>query len=342
MKISFDCYATARLHRVSDTPMDTAQMRAAGLDGLDDPEVEIAAYLDQPLIADEGLIDGGVRYWLDAHGDLHATLSFRCIPQLSASQIEVMSKDLVGQLLDGWGEGRLLDTPSGEVWIEWFEHGEDSDATFDVKQVDDGEPVADNRTPPAVKAAVTGDAKALQAALDSGSDVETRNRWGQPLLLLAASRGHEACVDLLVKRGAKVNPPEKGQTSALSLAAINGHADAVRRLLGAGADPSLGDKPPLHWAANRDHKDIALLLLDAGADRAAVDEQGETALFLARDPSMIRFLVEAGLDPRVKDGQGRTPLEAALESADFDKSIGWREGEKEWRAAAKELKRWTQ
>lgn len=57
-------------------------------------------------------------------------------------------------------------------------------------------------------------------------------------LRLAASRGHTACVEELLFRGAEVNADPGGNT-ALHDACIGGHADCVGLLLSHGADPEL-------------------------------------------------------------------------------------------------------
>ncbi len=68
---------------------------------------------------------------------------------------------------------------------------------------------------------------------------------------------------------AKIGERSRGWTP-LHSAAQNGDPDAVRSLLGQGADPNAreeGDNTtPLHWAAAARHVDIARALLDAGAD----------------------------------------------------------------------------
>jgi hypothetical protein len=340
MKIMFECHATAFYRGGDDRPLDAAQLRAAGLDGLEETRgVEIAPYLDDPLIADEGLVDAGVRYWVDRRGDLNATLSFRCVTKLSSKQLNAMSSDLQAQLMDGWGSGRIVEGITPDIWIDWFERRGKRVPRFNVQQTDDGEPVPDLRTPPSVKAAEKGDVKALQAALDAGADINAKGKWGMTALMLAARDGHEVCVDLLLQRSANANLLSETST-ALGLASMSGYSSIVRRLLAAGANPSLGDKPALHWAANREHEEVARILLEAGADKSALDDQGETALFMTRSPSMVRLLLEAGLDINFRTASGQTALDKAIEQAEFDERIDWAEGAREWRAAAAELQRW--
>src|SRR5262249_46848285 len=50
-----------------------------------------------------------------------------------------------------------------------------------------------------------GDTKAIEAALDSGSDVNAKNEIGVSALWIAASKGKPEVIELLVKRGADVN-----------------------------------------------------------------------------------------------------------------------------------------
>jgi hypothetical protein len=343
MKISFDCYASARPVSDLDKLLDAAQCRAAGLDGLEETKVEIAPYLDDPLITDEGLVDAGVRYSIDKHGHLHATLSFRCLSKLSSKQLRALTRELEAQLQDGWGGGHTIKTPSGEVAIEWFDRVGMFGAKFKVKQADDGEAVPDRRTPLSIKAAEAGDVRALLVALDAGVDVNARGKWRMTALMLAARDGHEACVDLLLQRGASVNLVSETNT-ALGLASMSGYVAIVRKLLAAGADSSLGNKPALHWAANRGHEEVARLLVETGADKSAVDDQEETALFCAKKPEIISLLVQAGWDTKVKNRHSETPLEHALGQADsFERGPhAWPEGAQEWRAAAEELGRWSE
>ena len=91
-------------------------------------------------------------------------------------------------------------------------------------------------------------------------------------------------------------------------AAANGTNEAVRRLLGAGADPNAmdrGDQTPLHAAAAAGHEGIVEILLSAGADPRARDERlcstsylqnpetretaGYTALHLAAEGGLLYF-----------------------------------------------------
>jgi hypothetical protein len=88
-------------------------------------------------------------------------------------------------------------------------------------------------------AAKAGDVATVRSLLDSGGDIDARDRYGQTALMLAAHHGHEALVDLLIEHGANLDVTAKYSLSALMLAVIAGHTEIVRRLVQAGANRRL-------------------------------------------------------------------------------------------------------
>ncbi|GAA0817210.1 ankyrin repeat domain-containing protein [Spirilliplanes yamanashiensis] len=98
--------------------------------------------------------------------------------------------------------------------------------------------------------------------------------------------------------------------------ALENDAEAVRRLLAAGADPDAEDMHrfrPLHMAAQQNAAEAALALLEAGADVDAANRHGNTALFVAvfncrGDGRLITLLREHGADPFARNAHGQTPV----------------------------------
>ncbi len=106
------------------------------------------------------------------------------------------------------------------------------------------------------QAARTGDAAALVRLRAVNIDVDARDRYGQTALMLAAVRGHLDAVRLLVDWGADLDVTAKYRLSALMLAILNHHAGVARVLIEAGADLSLqGSGAP--GFAGRTARDLA-------------------------------------------------------------------------------------
>lgn len=107
----------------------------------------------------------------------------------------------------------------------------------------------------------------------------------------------------------------QGQTP-LMFAAAFGSAEAVRFLIGSGADvraASSSGVTALHWGASDVTK--ARMLLHANADVNAVSQIGRTPLIVAASATdtvnVVRMLLEKGADVNAADVLGVTPLIAA-------------------------------
>ncbi|NXG03245.1 ASB1 protein, partial [Sakesphorus luctuosus] len=126
-------------------------------------------------------------------------------------------------------------------------------------------------------AAFAGDLATLRSLLQEESfqrRINEKSVWcsgGLPCtpLRLAATAGHGACVELLLRHGARPDLVDvKGQT-ALYVAVLNGHLECARILLEAGADPN-GSRhhrsTPVYHAARVGRADILQELIRFGAD----------------------------------------------------------------------------
>lgn len=148
---------------------------------------------------------------------------------------------VVALLLDGGANVNALDPLVGNSALHWAAH-----------------------------AAKHGDsAQVAQLLLDEGANVNEVSN-GMTALHLAATYGHTAMVEILIRRGADPNEREKGtHRTALFLAASNGHVDTVEHLLKVGANPNVTDAAtglgPLHFAALLRSPEMAALLISNGA-----------------------------------------------------------------------------
>jgi uncharacterized protein len=108
---------------------------------------------------------------------------------------------------------------------------------------------------PLSMAAEYGDARAIERLLRAGADATVTGSNGETMLMLASRSGSVDAIRLFVDAGVDVNAvePLRG-TNALMWAVNHRHADAVRVLLAAGADPSRASGPaglPRNYLAPR-------------------------------------------------------------------------------------------
>ena len=147
-------------------------------------------------------------------------------------------------------------------------------------------------TPEAVlRMAERGEAERLAAALRAGADPDafapSQSELGDPLTPLMEAAKHD-------------------------------HADAVRVLLDAGADPNLADPDgdrALRWAADGNAARAARLLLDAGAEPGARNADGTSAAGWAAfvgATDALTVLLDAGVSPDEGDEPGSHLLPRAL------------------------------
>ena len=109
---------------------------------------------------------------------------------------------------------------------------------------------------------------------------------GATPLIIAAQNGHAEIVAKLLAQGADVNAAASDGSTALMLAAQNGHTETVSALLlrkdiNVDAKISAYRLTALFLAAQNGHAEIVAKLLARGADVNAVRSDGSTALMLA-------------------------------------------------------------
>lgn len=130
----------------------------------------------------------------------------------------------------------------------------------------------------------------------------------------AAGEGDEAKVSKLLKRGVSADPKNAQHTSALELAARNGHIGCVTALMDAGADANRAtDSTPFFEAAAHGHLDILKLMLQRKADPSK-KLNGNSALHMAarfghQDAiAVLTTELELPAAALAANDEGKTPL----------------------------------
>jgi len=135
-------------------------------------------------------------------------------------------------------------------------------------------------------AAEQGDLVSMDDFLLGSQFVNMRDSCKITPLMRAALNGHTEAVERLLKKGAAIDLVDKGGYSALMLAASNNHFRTVQLLLGWGATVDIVEHTEgltaLIWAARLGHVETVKTLLEHGADPKLRDLQGRDALYHAQ------------------------------------------------------------
>ena len=143
---------------------------------------------------------------------------------------------------------------------------------------------------------------------------------GTTALMLAAENGHEQAVQALLAAGADIHAVNENGDSALVCATGNGHEAVFHRLMEAGADIHHADKDgntPLMAAAAGGNTAILRAMLAAGAQANTANAYGRTALMVAAvngHEDALAVLLAAGADVHARDDEGSTALTLAAEA----------------------------
>ncbi|KAJ3107866.1 hypothetical protein HDU96_007749 [Phlyctochytrium bullatum] len=135
------------------------------------------------------------------------------------------------------------------------------------------------------------------------------------------------CIRMLLKFGAYPDAINNSGYTALASAFSVGNEDAVRALIGGGANLNVKSKwPPLHTAVFAGALDIAKLLLDAGASPNFIDSNGKAPLHIALEQGKtdaVVMLLESGADPILERDVDGTPIRAFPFSENERLAKGW-------------------
>jgi ankyrin repeat protein len=190
-------------------------------------------------------------------------------------------------------------------------------------------------------AAMRGDRAAVRAALARKADVNAPQADGTTALHWAVEQDDVEMTDVLIRAGARVALRTREGVTPLQLAAINGSAAMIDRLLKAGADPNGALTPAgdtaMMMAARTGTTGAIRVLAEAGANVNAKESWGgTTALHWAVSEGhadAAKALIAAGADVNARSNyvapangrgfEGRTPLPNASEAKTVEFASGW-------------------
>ncbi|XP_072453059.1 death-associated protein kinase 1 isoform X2 [Notamacropus eugenii] len=145
-------------------------------------------------------------------------------------------------------------------------------------------------------------------------DVNQPNKHGTPPLLIAAGCGNIQMLQLLIKRGARIDVQDKAGSNAIYWASRHGHVETLKFLNENKCPLDVKDKSgetALHVAARYGHVDVVQLLCSIGSNPDFQDKEEETPLHCAAWHgyySVAKALCEAGCSVNIKNREGETPL----------------------------------
>jgi len=165
-----------------------------------------------------------------------------------------------------------------------------------------------------------GYVETVKLLLDLGASVNVRSVNGTTALFEAVSGGHTDSVELLLKKDLDINAVYAGHTqrTVLMIAARNGAEEVVRCLLQrVDMDINKADasgSTALILAAAEGHVSVVETMVAHGADIRSLDSLGKSLLHdaaLTGSSEIVRLLLRNGLDPNARCHHGYTPLHYA-------------------------------
>jgi uncharacterized protein len=177
-----------------------------------------------------------------------------------------------------------------------------------------------------VKMVKFDDIDGVKKAIAQGSDPNTVDSTGTPIIVIAAREKSDKVGQLLASNDkTDLEKLDASGENAMMLAALNGDATFVKLLIAKEAEVNKKGWTPLHYAATNGHDEIVKILLDNSAYIDAGSPNGTTPLMMAARGghlSTCKLLLDEGADLRIKNQIGMTAVDFAKKYNERDVAEG--------------------
>uniref|UniRef100_A0A4W3H2G0 non-specific serine/threonine protein kinase n=1 Tax=Callorhinchus milii TaxID=7868 RepID=A0A4W3H2G0_CALMI len=188
-------------------------------------------------------------------------------------------------------------------------------ANYDINQVNK------HGTPPLLVAAGCGNIQILNLLIKKGARINLQDKSGSNAVYWAARHGHTETLKFLHEKECPLNVQDKSGETALHVAARYGNMEVVQYLCTIGANPNLQDRDqetPLHCAAWHGYYTVAKVLCETGCNIYVKNKEGEAPLLSAAARGyvdIVECLMEHGAN---MDDDGHTALHLAVRRCQID------------------------
>jgi ankyrin repeat protein len=166
-------------------------------------------------------------------------------------------------------------------------------------------------------AATRGIEEIVGLLIEANAHLEAKDEAGDTALMKALVNGNEGSAKLLIDTGADINMKNAQEETTLHAAVNGGCLSLVKMLISSNISASIEDRKgwsPLHLAAGGDYTSILGVLFELGANIHACNFEGITALHNAAGSGSLascRMLVQFGASLDAVSNIGLTPLHCA-------------------------------
>ncbi|XP_062280593.1 CARD- and ANK-domain containing inflammasome adapter protein [Scomber scombrus] len=237
-------------------------------------------------------------------------------------QIRDTSRQLIGYLLEREQEGmdnvadRVVTQKTHSVFstsdTKRSSIQEEDRSTLPIVKSEDHE-AAQSKSESLIHMIVSDGEVALVDDLLSNTNIDTVNSSNETLLHVAAEYGHLSIIELLLRRGARMDLQDNRGYTALHRAASRGHTEIVKALIMAGTPIytlDLQKETPIHLAAKNEHLNSVKVLVKEEAKQLESHTQDKFLHMAAMGDNwrLVEMLLQSGAAVDARNNHKKTAL----------------------------------